>query len=127
MLGRFCLNKNIGHQKEESIARMVIKKHGMKIKKMVYELENKVVVDSKKVHNNLIMADSRSATDPLVYHKYANYISLIKGLPTYFALDLNLPMLIEDPTNVFPIKNKIYDLPLLNFVTKKQSLYGTEK
>ena len=32
----------------------------------------------------------------------------------YFVLDLNLQMLNDDKTNIFPVRNKIYNLALLD-------------
>ena len=70
---------------------------------------------------------SNKQLDPQIYHKESNHIQLIRGQPTYFVLDLNLQILNDDKTNIFPVKNKIYNLDLLESYKQKSQIYGTKK
>lgn len=104
-----------------NMQRFIIQKHGIEIKKMIYDLENNVTVNQADLHDNFKMLDRTIKIDnnPVLIPKQSNHISLIRGYAQFFMMDFDLHRIIEDRTQGFPIRMKLFNNKLINLLIAK--------
>ena len=88
---------------------------------MIYDLENNVTINAADLHENFKMLDKtiKIDTNPIQIPKQSNYISMIRGYAQFFMMEYDVQKLIEDRTQGFPIRMKVFNNKLINLLIAK--------
>ena len=88
---------------------------------MIYDLENNVTINAADLHENFKMLDKtiKIDTNPIQIPKQSNYISMIRGYAQFFMMEYDVQKLIDDRTQGFPIRMKVFNNKLINLLIAK--------
>lgn len=89
---------------------MEFKKIAVDISKLMYRLDNQVMVDSKKMSSELKLATENIPFNSSlrVLTQESKTVKLVKGLPSFFKLKMNLKDLAQERSKKFPLKFFIF-------------------